>query len=735
MMARLLILPLALLCAILFAVFTDGPPPVREAGEPGRFNLPIAQAIVADMTRAPHVAGSAENRRVRDVVANRLRALGLTVEFHSGVGRRQSKVWGGVAVSPFENIIAVLPGTDRTTPALALMAHYDSKPFAPGAGDDAAGTAGVLEAARILSHGPKPKRDVIFLVTDAEESGLIGAQSFFDDHPLAKRVGMVVNAEARGSRGKAFMFQTSPDNSALVALWAANNPRPAGNSMTDAAYKRLPNDTDMSVSLERDIGGINAAFADGQFDYHMPTDSAANLNPATLQHLGDFVVDTSKALAMAKALPEAKGNSTFFDILGRFVVRYPAWLGWLLCALAALGLWRLRPMSFGTSATRVAGGALAVLALTVAAGAAAHLLGSALYETGVVAGRQMLAEMDINVWIYLALCLAGLFALRPGPALWLGGLWLMLILGVAAQAALPGANWFFIWPVLVAVGLGFVAKRKGLDTPVVALATAIVGGLVFALAFQTIRTTYVTVGALTPSVTALVIPFALILFGPLWVNMSKGNGTRVAALILFVSAGATASWLWANDSFSARHPKPADLFHLTDTEGKSWWATQSSPTELPPGKAERFVPMGEKRLHLWRVPAPAAEAPPLAVTLSSDKGRATLRIATTDAPRFLVATVTASRTLANATLNGRRVEIDADTPVRLQWRAEAPAEMLLSFDAGAGGTLTLGTLNATPGLPPGAPKPDGVINGWAFLTHSRAVLGRQELKWHGFRGQ
>ena len=729
MIARFLLLPFALTCAILFAVFTDGPPPVREGAAPGRFNLAGAQAIVADISRAPHVAGSAENRRVRDVVANRLRALGLTVEFHSGVGRRQSKIWGGASVSPFENIIAVLPGADRTTPALAVMAHYDSKPFAPGAGDDASGTSGVLEAARILSSGPKPKRDVIFLVTDAEEMGLIGAQSFFDDHPLAKRIGMVVNAEARGSRGKAFMFQTSPDNSALVALWAASNPRPAGNSMTDALYKRLPNDTDMSVSLETGIAGINAAFADGQFDYHMPTDNAANLNPATLQHLGDFVVDTSKALAMAGALPVAKGGSAFFDVFGRFVVHYPVWLGWILCALALFGLWRVKPAALGTTAVRVAGGAVAMLAVTIAAGAAAHFFGTLLYGGGVVANHQKLAEMDVSFWMVLGLCLAALFALRPGPALWLGGTWLMLTIAVAAQVLLPGGNWLFVWPVLVAVGLLFLSKSKGLETPFVALATAIVGGVTFALAFQTVQATYVTIGALTPSVAALVIPFALILFGPLWMTFSKGHGARVAALLLLAGASATAGWLWEKDSFSARYPKPADLFHLTDTEGKSWWATQSSPAELPPGKAERFVPMGYQRVLLWRVPAPAAAAPPLAVTLTAAKGRATLRIGTSQAPRILFATVTAPRTLANATLNGRPVEIDADTPVRLQWRADAPAEMLLSFDAGTGGTLSLDTLNATPGLPPGAPTPDGVINGWAFLTHSRAVLGRQELKW------
>ncbi len=719
-----LLLPLTLLCAILLAVFTDGPPPVRTVAEPGRFNLAFAQATVSEITRAPHVAGSAENLRVRDVVAGRLRALGLVVEFQKGIGLRQSKLWGGIAVAPYDNIIAVMPGMDRATPALAIMAHYDSKPFAPGAGDDASGTSALLETARILKAGPMPKRDVIFLVTDAEEMGLIGAQSFFDDHPLAKRIGMVVNAEARGSRGKAFMFQTSPNNAALVSLWAKSNPRPAGNSLTDALYQRLPNDTDLSVSLEKGIGGINGAFADGQFDYHMPTDSAANLNPATLQHLGDFAVDTTKALAQADALPVATGNSAFFDVFGRFVVHYPIWLGWIFCVLALLGLWRAKPSTFGTTSVRVAGSAFAVLAVTVSAGAAAHFFGTALYGSGVVAGHQKLSEMDTSFWMYLSLCLAALFVLRPGPALWLGGTWLMLALAVAAQLFLPGANWLFAWPALIAVGLLLLTKHK-----IVALTTVIVGGLAFALVFQTMQSSYVTVGALTPAITALTIPFALILFGPLWLNFSRSNWARVAALVLLINGGADAAWLWASDGFSARHPKPADLFHLTDTQGKSWWATTSSPAELPPGKAERFVPMGYKHTVIWRVPAPAADAPQPDVTMTVNKGRATLRIASAEAPRIFFATVTAPHGLVNATLGGKPVEIEASTPVRLQWRADAPAEMILSFDTGGGGTLTLDTLYAAPGLPPGAPKPNGVISGWAFLTHSRAALGHQEIKW------
>ena len=96
--------------------------------------------------------------------------------------------------------------------AVALMAHYDSVSWANGAADDASGVTALVETARVLAAGIKPVRDVIFLMTDAEELGLIGAKEFFDRHPLSTKIGAVVNVEARGSRGRAIMFQTSPGN-------------------------------------------------------------------------------------------------------------------------------------------------------------------------------------------------------------------------------------------------------------------------------------------------------------------------------------------------------------------------------------------------------------------------------------------------------------------------------------------------------------------------------------------
>ncbi len=95
--------------------------------------------------------------------------------------------------------------------AVLATAHYDSVPAGPGTSDDGAGAAVVVELARIFATR-QTRNDVIFLVTDGEETGLRGATAFAEHHPLMARVGVVVNVEARGASGPSLMFETGPGN-------------------------------------------------------------------------------------------------------------------------------------------------------------------------------------------------------------------------------------------------------------------------------------------------------------------------------------------------------------------------------------------------------------------------------------------------------------------------------------------------------------------------------------------
>ncbi len=77
------------------------------------------------------------------------------------------------------NVYAVQTGTDYPEQIFIICAHYDDKPDqpAPGADDNASGTAVVLEAARILSQVPTPST-IIYALWDEEEIGLVGSTHF-----------------------------------------------------------------------------------------------------------------------------------------------------------------------------------------------------------------------------------------------------------------------------------------------------------------------------------------------------------------------------------------------------------------------------------------------------------------------------------------------------------------------------------------------------------------------------
>lgn len=99
-----------------------------------------------------------------------------------------------------QNVLARLPGTTHSDETLMVSSHWDAfgqgepdaqnRTVRPGANDDALGTAGVLELARVLKAEKPLERSVVFAVWTAEESGLLGSAAYADKptYPLAKTV-------------------------------------------------------------------------------------------------------------------------------------------------------------------------------------------------------------------------------------------------------------------------------------------------------------------------------------------------------------------------------------------------------------------------------------------------------------------------------------------------------------------------------------------------------------------
>jgi hypothetical protein len=87
------------------------------------------------------------------------------------------------------NVLADLPGRDAKAGYVMAGAHLDSWVAADGAADNAAGSAVVMEAARILSAlKVRPKRTIRFALWSGEEQGLFGSADYLERH-LASRPG------------------------------------------------------------------------------------------------------------------------------------------------------------------------------------------------------------------------------------------------------------------------------------------------------------------------------------------------------------------------------------------------------------------------------------------------------------------------------------------------------------------------------------------------------------------
>lgn len=81
------------------------------------------------------------------------------------------------------NILAEIPGADRNAGYVMAGAHLDSWVASDGAQDNAAGTAVVMEAARILSAlGVRPRRTIRFALWSGEEQGLLGSLAYVERH-------------------------------------------------------------------------------------------------------------------------------------------------------------------------------------------------------------------------------------------------------------------------------------------------------------------------------------------------------------------------------------------------------------------------------------------------------------------------------------------------------------------------------------------------------------------------
>ncbi len=511
----------------------------------------------------PHPADSMENERIFLALLELVESLGLQpqTQFTSHEGRQRND---GQRIA-LKNIWFRIDADDPVEDPMLLMlvSHHDSTPYGPGAADAASGVSALLETARLMLQTPGRHHDVLFLITDGEEFGLLGADRFLQEHPLAKEIDLCINLEARGTSGPSLMFQLSRDSSDLVGLMSKNLQRPHTGSLFDAVYRQLPNDTDFTLFARAGIRGFNFAFIGDAVHYHTTDDSPDNLDQRSLQHHCDNVWQLARAIALKPGRLAGGEEAVWFDVIGQWIVWWPVRWNWPV-AIVGLGVlqvgWFLsarsvrrepvvnRADSTGeapTGRTRIlwcAGGTvvMGVAALAMAVGAE-HLL--------------RLDDRLRTPWPgdeTAAMILVGVFAATLATMALVGGMWQgrgevsrqlpgwLNLLGIfwgilfcLAAAGLPGAGYLFAVP-LVAVAVVISLSRFEMAGGVAAMVPAAAASLVW---LWLVPSLYMAIGFRWP----LVWPVILVCFGMNLVPPLMLAGTRqlmvVAGTAAVVSAG------------------------------------------------------------------------------------------------------------------------------------------------------------------------------------------------------
>ena len=763
---------LVLLCVALvsyLAIRLQSPPEAVAADAPAsEFSSGRALKHLASIARKPHPLGTEEHASVRDYILGQLTAAGLSPETQETLAVNPNVIPN--RAGNVRNVLARLKGSGGGK-AVMLASHYDSVAPGPGASDDGAAVAAMLETLRALKTGAPLKNDVIFFFSDGEEGGLLGSHAFTSEHAWAKDVGLVLNFEARGHRGPSIMFETSRNNGWLIGEFARAAPHPVATSFAYEIYSRLPKDTDLSVFKDANLAGMNFAYINGVTHYHTALDNAQNLDERSLQHHGSYALALTRHFGNLDLNASQSGNAVYFDLFASTLVRYSeAWViplailtTLLFLAVVFLGL-RRKQLSIGRTIL-----SFVLLLVGLALNAVCVSLVWMLVEMLHPNYAQMHQGVTYNsgfytiAFVFLTLALAsaifillrkrlGFLNLAVGALLcWLAAMWLTCLF-------MPGASYLFTWPLFFSLlGLGYVIFSAGQTTdapPRSNPATPLVLSLAATPALILVVPAIYHISAALPLIlSGAVMVLVLLVVGLLVPHLHIVTSARkwllpAAALVVTVALLVAAS---LTSGFDREHPRPDNLFYGLDADaGKAVWASLDSapdewtaqffPQPISRSPVTEFLPL--ITVDFMKSPAPLAplaapEATLLADTPNNSGGRTLrLRINTPRQAPFLSIYLNPKVEISSAQVNGKPLPTNpasgvAETGWSLLYYAMPATGAELTLEVKSAEPLEMRVIDLSYGLPQTLtqsmrPRPDNIIS--TFFPFSDATLVSKSFK-------
>lgn len=297
-------------------------------------------------------------------------------------------------------IVRISDGTPESLDdTLLLNAHIDTTLPSPGAADDAAGVAIMMELLRVLTlrGAPRVRHGIILLFNNGEESLQDASHLYMTQHNTTnEHIRAVINMEACGVSGPTLLFQAT--NPLLIDAYA-RVPHPFGTVLASDVFSSglIMSDTDFRQFVEYGNGmpGLDMAVVGSSYLYHTRRDTPAHIERGVLQHFGENVFSLVESLALdaeghlAKVRPwpykVKQILPIYFSVAGRYLVVIPAkFFKTLIMALALFSNYFL---------SAVSGSEQRVQAVNFTLLAAAGILGNIL--AAVVATNSVAAAMRL----------------------------------------------------------------------------------------------------------------------------------------------------------------------------------------------------------------------------------------------------------------------------------------------------------------------------------------------------
>lgn len=194
------------------------------------------------------------------------------------------------------NVVARIPGTDKASEILTLTAHFDSVPQGPGAYDNMAGGAIILELCRYFQEY-KPRRSLEFVWFGAEEKGLLGSQAYVKEHEAElSRHQFNMNVDLAGQLvgGTVIGITGGEEIAPMMRLWASEigigigtKTQIWGSDSNTFAYHGIP-----AMTLNRDGFGM-----------HTRHDRVELLSPWSLERSARLLGHIAEALGNIEVIP------------------------------------------------------------------------------------------------------------------------------------------------------------------------------------------------------------------------------------------------------------------------------------------------------------------------------------------------------------------------------------------------------------------------------------------------